>query len=722
MDATGQQPTTTGPSATTPYFANLPADELIAEVDTRETAWWNMVNNRGLPNLWRLCYAQAFGMDPSGARNATQKLEFCGPQQNYVRFRVNLTRSLIKQRNVLAQGQRIAVQCLAMNDDASSIAQVPIASKVMEYIFRSAEGERVCWEALESDGYFGEGWIWARWNIDGGDMVPVTKQVPVIDQFTGQPLTDPTGQVVMQPQQSREKSGAPILQSAYPWQVFGEPFARKSMWQCIKEPASKFELMALYPELAERLEGMSLSFGSGNSPHMNIAMFMWDSGSVTNDMVLVKHWYHAPCKAVPNGRYVSYCGDVVLSDGPCPIADGVPLVSVCSGRYFGTSLGYPESADLFSMQEMIDELLSQSATNILKFGNQNLWGVDGLEFDMDSFMKGGAFFTMKDGQEPPKVIEYAELPEAVKYLLEYLPERMNEVIGSNSVMRGEPSANISSGAFAALLQNVAEKYATSTQMTYDFAVNTMLNVMLDLVRTNVDTSFVAEVAGANNAPYMKYFTSQDLQGIRRVLVQRQTPLMNSIPGRFDVFMATKDLPPDLKYAAVHMLNTGDPSAWTDNDFSELVLVQWEDEQMLAGNDVEPSKIDDIYIHQSRHKATLNKLRACTPPQDPQANQLWQAAQAALVKHIGMHPVVWVQTDPAFAQSLRLPAPPTFDPMTGQFGNGGPPTTNMQGAPPGKPAPKQLPGGGPNGPDGGLPKPAEPAAPPAAANGAPPPNG
>lgn len=688
------------------YFANCEALELTQELNTREMSQWTALNNRGLPSLWRLSYAQAFGMDPNTGANGTQRLEFCGPNQNFVRFRVNLTRSLIKQRNTMAAGQRVAFQCLAMNDDARSLAQVPICGKVIDYVFREAEGERVCYEALEADGFFGEGFIWARWNVDGGDMVPVSKQTQAIDQFTGQPLFEDSGDPIVTEEKSEEKSGAPTLTSLYPWSVTREPFARKSPWIMIREKCSKFELMALYPEKAEALKGASLNTASDP---WSYALFNWDIGSVTDDMVIVKHFYHENCRAVPGGRYVGYAGDIVLWDLPCPVASGLPVTSVCSARYFDTMMGYPESTDLFSVQHMIDELLSQSATNILKFGNQNIWGQDGLDFDQDKFMEGGAFFTLKDNQEPPKVIEYAKLPEATQYLLEYLPERMNEIIGSNSVMRGEPSANISSGAFAALMQSIAERFVSATQATYDFAVNATGNTLLELVRANADNSFAAEVAGDANAPYMKFFTREDLRGIKRVMVVRQSPLMNSIPGRFDVFNATKDLPKDQRAAAVQMLKTGDDSAWTEADFSCLVLIRRENELLTQGKPAMVSKTDDPILHARMHNASLDRLRTQDAPEDPAEYQIWQTAIAAHITHLNEHAMTWTQVNPVFAAMLGLPQPPAFDPMAGGFianqpppGGGGAPPPKGNGRAKLQPANEQ--GGA------GLPQQPEPAQP------------
>jgi hypothetical protein len=692
------------------YFANKPVDELMASMKVREKNAWNARQSRGLPNLWRLIYAQAFGMDPASGRNATQKLEFIGAQANYCRFRVNLTRSHVKQRNQIAQGQRPSFSCVASNDDAASLAQIPIAGKVITYVFRESNGEQALYEALESDGYFGEGHLWARWDTDAGDTEKITVQVPAVDQFTKQPMTDPqTGQPITRPDIKSKRVGAPTFTALFPWNAITEPNTRVPSWILTREKTSKYELMARFPEKAVELERLTLT--RDNEPGM-IELFQWDVQGSTDDVVAVKHFYHKNCTAVPGGRYVGYVNDVMLWDVPCPVSDGLPFATICSARYFDTNMGYPESSDLLSLQEMIDELLSQGATNILKFGNQNIWGEDGVEFDPQAFMEGGKYFTLKTGQKPPQVIQWAELPGAVQYLLEYLPQRMAEISGMNSVVRGEPDSNITSGVFASLMQSIAEKFVNSTQASYDAAVNSIGNITLELVRNNTDTRFAAQVSGEANIPYMKYFTASDFASIKRVLVQRQSPVFNSIGGRFEVFDKTVRLPPAQRRAAIQMLETGDSSAWMEDDTSCLILIRKENELLARGIPCTVSKTDDYREHVPKHRASLDRLRTQDQPQQgtPEFQQ-WNAAVQAHIKHISDHALTSAQTEPIFAQVCGLPPPPMpqmapdgsmrlgphpgvpISPPQSQGAPGGPPA----GPPPkpGNAGPPQLPPGAAN---------------------------
>src|SRR5690349_19612441 len=657
------------------YFWNRPAEELIGELKARETNHWNALQNRGLPTLWRLIYAQAFGMDPNTGRNATQRLEFCGPQATYIRFRIQLTRSHIKQRNQLAQGQRPAFQCIATNNDAASLAQLPICSSALTYVFRRSQGEPALAEAGDADGYFGAGGLWHRWDKDAGDTQAVKVQEPALDPQTKEPIPDPTnpGQPIMMPPKTvNKRTGLPSYVALYPWNWFCEPNVRRSPWIVTREKTGKAELRARYPELAEKIEGLTLT--RDTEPGM-MELFQWDMKSGTNDVLSVKHAYHENCEAVPGGRYVGYVNDVVLWDKPCPLPDGLPIKIMCSARYFDTPHGYPEVSDLLSVQEAMDELFSQGITNAARYGNQSLWGEDGVEFDPVKFSQGGAYFTLKQGQTPPQTIDWGQMPALVEYYLEKLPKLLSEISGVNPTMLGMPENNITSGVFASLMQSIAEKFVSAQQAAYDNLVTECGNTTLSLIRANGDTQFAARVSGLSNQPYMKYFTAQDFAGVHAVEVIRQSPVLNNIAGRFEVFDRVSKLPKADRRAAIMLLKTGDDSAYTDQDMSSQVLIFKENELLSTGNPsvmqyVVASPVDDHILHCRDHVAALNRLRAMDPPagappqpgMPPQPGSpyaTWQLAQQMLIKHINDHGIAWMKTNPVFAAVCSIPPPPMF---------------------------------------------------------------
>jgi hypothetical protein len=692
-------PETVGPGPI--YWAAGPAQELISELDRHERVWWSAGARRGYWQLLRLCYAQAYGMDPAtGAANTTQQLQFSGPGASIVRFRVNLTRGHIKQRNILAQGERPAFQCLAINDDFQTLSQIPMAQSVVDYLFRAAKGEQAGWKALESDGYFGEGALWGRWDADGGDDVTVMKPQAALDE-AGQPLQWPDGETVMKPQPQTVKSGMPTLTALYPWQIVREPNTEASPWVMVREKRNKWELAALYPEQRE-----AILSASNLMSELGIAeMFGYDLAGASDDIVIVRHFYHRDSGALPGGRYVGVVNGTALWDLPNPLPSGNPVKFVCTGRYFGTSFGYPEAADLLSMQEMIDELLTQGANNLMRFGNQSLWAEDGVEVDMRKLAEGGGFFTHKPGQQPPRTVEWAKMPDAGKWMLEFLIERMNDISGMNSVARGAPDANIQSGTFAALMLNIAQKFVSATEASNDDMRNEAANMLLDLVRANSEAPFLAEVAGANQAPYIKQFTKQDLSGVRRVQVATSSPLMRTIPGRLEVFQALQGLSKEQRQAAYQLITTGNADAFVDLDQSCSLLIQYENEQLMKGQWCEPAATDDPILHCEKHKSMLDRLRAMEQP-DVKGLQMLQ-------EHISKHGLLWAGVDPVLAAMIGLPHPPVIpnSPMAGNKPVG--PEPQPKGAPNagGAPANDNGGGGSPAAPGSDMPTMPKPPAPP-----------
>lgn len=673
------------------YFWNLPGDQLIGELKMRTINHWNALQNRGLPRLWRLIYAQAFGMDPNTARNTGQSLEFCGPQANYIRFRVQLTRAHIKQRNQLAMGPRIAYQCVAQNNDASTLAQLPIISSALTHVFREARGEAALIEALAADGFFGQGAVWQRWDQDAGDTEQVQVQKPAKDPQTGEPIAGPDGAPLLMPPSTEDKrTGLPSYTALYPWNLVVEPNTRTSPWIQTREKTSKAELMARYPEKAEQLKRMTLTRDS--EPGM-LELFQWDMKSGTDDVLSVKHAYHKPSLAVPGGRYIGYVDDLILWDEPCPTANRIPIKIMTSAFYFDTPFGYPESCDLLSAQEAMDEMFSQGFTNLIKFGNQNLWGEDGVEFDEQKFAAGGAYFTLKTGQKPPQVIDWGQMPPLFQYFAERLPDLMSKISGISPTMLGMPEANITSGVFASLMQSIAEKFVSDSQAAFDDLVTETGNTTLELIRANGDVRFAAKVAGKSNLAYMQYFTKQDFAAVKCVEVIRQSPVLNNIGGRFEVADRVMKAPKADRRALIMLLKTGDDSAITEEDMSNEILIQKEDELLCTGNMsvlqfVVASQVDDHILHCRSHVAALSRLRCMDPPTAPQEFIAWQNAQKFLIKHINEHAMAWAQTNPVFAAVCSIPPPPMFDPMMGGF------TPQAMGTPASAPSPEPGKGPGP----------------------------
>src|ERR1700759_1809250 len=293
------------------YWAKLPADELRTTLEDKERRYFEAAQRRGLRAMWAIAWAQYYGTDPANPSDlATQTTSRTGPEQEFVRFRINEVRSFIKQANVIAMGDRPAFQCLVLNSDHDALSSVEIADSIVEYLYKKELGENRERECLEIDGVFGAAYAHLRWDFEGGDDVKTMQ--PVLDQ-QGQAVMDPmTGQPAQMP--ITRKSGAPYVDVGAPWDVVLDSNSREMKWCMVRERASKWEIAATYPDQSD-----DILASAGIDQWCVERLFGYDYDNDNDDDCIVKHFYHPKCRALPNGRYMGTCGNVVLWDLPCPV-------------------------------------------------------------------------------------------------------------------------------------------------------------------------------------------------------------------------------------------------------------------------------------------------------------------------------------------------------------------------------------------------------------------
>lgn len=678
-------------SASNMYFGAAPKDQLAGLLPTIETSWREVINRHQLPRAWYLIWCQTFGVDPKTAHQTG--VQYMGPELDALRFRTNLSRPNVRQSIMLALGERPKFQGVATNNDVASLAQVPLTNQLIDYALREAEIDARAYAAVEADRYFGQGFLWLTWDATAGEMVPgMVLAKDEEGQPVMQPKLDQNGLAVLKPdgtpeqepilQPGQVKSGALVLRRLYPWQVISEAFIEESSWYIIKEPISKYELAGRYPELADKI----LAVDNLNSD-FDRELFAFETATATQDIVILRHVYHKVCPAVPRGRHAQVLSDIVLEDNPCPLAEDMPVFPMCTMKYFGTSLGYPEVSDLVAQQEVLDDVLSQVVNNLMKFGNESLWAEDGVEFDKDAIAEGGGFFRLGANQKPPQAIQWAAMPDIAKYLLEFIPGTMNQVSGLNATVLGKPEANVASGTAMALLVNVAERYQHATQAAYDAMLYKVANGALEFIRTCAENGYAAEVSGVGNQPYMKYFKTQTVQSVRRVQVVRANPLMSTFPVRLDVLNAVVKLPKPEKRQAIELLMTGNMDAFTEEDETQTFLIRYENEQLLQGAQVPAMADDDHRIHNLSHRASRDKLRCQTPSDDPKVEKLRIMAIAAHNAHMLDHVQKWLELDPTLGMTVGVPPAQTDQPMPGAVGKDGKPLPAAAGS---KKMPNMLP--------------------------------
>lgn len=635
------------------YWAQGTNEQIAAAVPNLKGQYWQALERRGVLTLQRLIYAQSFGISSSGRGNR-QMMQFCGQQASFIRFRVARARALTKRRMFSAMGERPSFGTQALNSDTKSMAQVGIAKSMIDYVFRRAGGEDAYYLAMESAMYLGSGFVWHRWDPDAGDVVPYQAEVGKFPD--GSPITE----------QQDKLSGLPEYSALYPWQVTLPIYDRsnKPPWVIVHEVRDKNELLALNPDLDDAVNAPASMTIAGQMP------FAYDVQLASGDYTIVDHVYIANSRAVPGGKYVCCVGGKVLFGIQSPLAQGVPVVPIRPSLYFGTNVSYPESADQLAIDEMRDMLLSNAANSYARFGNQNLYGppIQDSGIDLSSIAQGGRYIPIQDMRDIPKAVQWAALPEGFSTMMGTLTELQNDVSGQNPTSLGDPGREISGVAMQTLI-NQARRFGSADERAYNVALERGGEITLELVRKNAVYGLIAEVSGKSSEPYLEYFTNEPLAGVKRVTVNRQSPVLDSPAGRWSLLEMMKNFPTRQERLGVaRLMADGDPSALIEQETSTVNLIEYENAELSAGRPVAAKDSDDARLHNESHRSKYDRERTKPGGGDPRVLKVFEdhmldhalkaaAIPAPLAATFGLPPGASSQPPSASTQQLPPKAAP-----------------------------------------------------------------
>ena len=644
------------------YFALLPKDEVVAELDRKNETWYENLASTGVFRKMKKSYAAYFGYNSTGAGHTASEMIKSGEQGELSLIKANHFRNLLQHLLVMTTSSRPAMDARAINTDYRSIAQTVLANGILDYYMREKRLERFLKMATEYALVFGEGYVRMEWDTSEGDEYsadPDTNQIT----FTGDIKYS-----VLNP--------LDVIKDAY------RPDSNEHDWITVRHFKNRWELVAKYPELREEIlrartkDELDTTFNY---------KFMVD-GNSSSDLVPVYEFYHKKSDALPNGRQVVYVSkEAVLYDGPLPY-ENIPVYRIAPGEFIGTPFGYSVAFDLLALQETIDGLYSIIVTNQSTFGVQNLLlpqghnisysalagGLNVIEYDASSGVKPEALNLTKT---PPEIFNFVTKMESV----------METISGVNSVARGNPEANLRSGNALALIQSMAIQFNSGLQQSYTELLEDVGTATITTLRDFAAVPRVAMIVGKQNRSYLKEFSGNDLDKISRVVCDSGNPLSKTTAGKLE--MANNLLQQGIIKNAqdyIMVMKTGNLDTMIDGDLSELSLIKSENEALTDNKPIKALALDEHVLHIKEHRSIIASA---------DARQNEQVVQAVL-NHIQEHIQLLKTTDPDLLNILGQPS-------LGQPQGGGPPGA---GGPPPQGGPGGPPQAGPGGPppQGGKP--------------------
>lgn len=621
------------------YFASKEANVTASILLGKSKAFYNVLEANfyleKLARMWRV-YHGCFEVSVGGGH----QISFTGEQEELVSLHINHFRNLAQHIYVMITANRPVMEARAINSDYKSIAQTYLANSILEYYMREKHLEDALKTAVEMAVVLGAGFIKMEWNATAGDVYDV----------------DENGIEI--------KEGEIEFTNLSPFDVVfdGSKESHKHDWYMVRTFRNRFDLIAKYPELTDKLRAVPSKSDSG------IYRMALLSNDVTDD-IPVYEFFHNKTEAMPQGRYMLFVDtNAVLLDTPLPYRI-MPIFRVAAGEILGTPYGYSPMFDVFPIQQGLDSLYSTIMTNQSAFGVQNVYVPRGADLSIDS-LRGG--MNIIEGNAKPEPINLTLTPPEVFKFLEMMIQASEMISGVNSVARGQPEASLKSGAALALVQSMALQFVSGLQQSYVKLIEDCGTALIQILKDYANTPKVVALVGKNNKMLLKEFTGDDLHSINRVVVDVGNPLARSVAGRVQMaeqMMQMGIIKDPTQYFQV--LNTGRIDVMFEGDVSQQLLVRQENEWLSEGKSPVVSPFDMHAFHISEHRSVLDNP-------DIRSDQ---AMVQTVHDHIQSHIDALTNTDPRILQLTgQQPLPPPGMP------------TDVMAPPPNQGAPQQ---GGPN---------------------------
>lgn len=626
------------------YFAAEDADRCTAELLNRAKTFYEDPTCNSYLNMLRRCWEMYYNFNSNVSGSNTHTIQFTGDQGELVNLPVNHFHNLGQHIYVMITGSRPTMEARAINTDYKSLSQALLANNILDYYMRERKLETVINKATELSIVLGSAYVKLDWNATAGEMVD-------FDDETSQPYYE----------------GDVEFSYLSPFDVVmdGTKESYSDEWLLVRTFKNKFSLMAKYPELAEKIQGLRTK--SDRSLYQ-LAIF---SNDKTED-IPVYEFFHKRTEALPNGRYLLFLEEnITLLDAQLPYRN-IPIYRIAPNEILGTPYGYTPMFDIYPICQGINSLYSTILTNQNAFGVQNVFVPRSSDLTYSS-LPGG--LNLMEGNEPPIPINLTQTPKEVFEYLNMLIKAAETISGVNSVSRGFPESSLKSGTALALVQSMALQFVSGLQQSYVKLIEDIGTSLVNILKDFATTPRVMQLVGKNNQAYLKEFQGEQINSISRVIVTVGSALSKTEGGRIQMveqMTQMKLITTPQQY--IQVLNTGNLDVATESTTGQLLLIKKENEKIMDGVNPSVFPTDQHQLHINEHSNVVN---------DPDLRDNPELLKV-LNDHLEAHLKALRETDPQLLsltgqQSLMpaMPPPPGGAPpgaphSSGPSHNAGPP--------------------------------------------------
>ncbi len=655
------------------YFSNLETKQCAFEVWSRIEEYYNEMRRTGRLALYRNSYTNYY----MGWIYRASMMR-SGEEGELTRSFWNHERNLLRHLKVQTTQNKIAYKAQVLNSNARSANLIEFAngladrySQAVEYDLDS-KGK----QSVEDTLVWGESSIVALWDQHRGE--PFAQ-----DPQTGQILLDgdmdffnvtPMDQIMNCSHQSREQI----------------------QWRVIRRWVNKYDLAAMYPQLA----GTVTLFNDSESSYATklVSLIHHD-----RETIPIFYFFHKKTPAVPQGRLLVMADPTcIFEDGPLDLGEGqkgyddIPVYDNLVETMQGSPYGYSVAFDLIPLQQALNELVSAVTTNNINFAIQCVMAAKGANLQYQQLATGMSFIEydskMGDKGKPEPLNLLHSAPETYQFI-DMTIKNMETLAGVNSMVRGNPEGDITSGQYAALVTVQSVLFNSGLQKSYARLMENVMTGTLKTIKKNMIGKKVARIVGQTSEPYLKEFTSADLQDIDSITVELVNPMIQTPAGKMamaDSLMKSGLIKDAQQYIGVY--TEGDLPQLYRRQETQLKLIKQENEAIMKGQCPEVAVTDNHVAHILEHTQCFDNIEARLNPNSPETVAGMQHIQKHLNKLAGgVDPITGALEGPINPILAGIIGDPTLPPGTPSQITLPPVQPGMGGPPPGAP-PQNVPRG------------------------------
>jgi hypothetical protein len=566
------------------YFASDEIDTLVDTCETKITNWGAGAGSSGfmasvVKGIWRNNAAYyASLLEPESWDTS---LVFGGSQGEFVKSIIPKARTLVRQHVGLATKQRYSFDVVTDVEDSDPIRTAQIGNSIVKYDSEQQKIDLLAERIVETCDI--EGWCFVTNTWDTGK-----------GRIYGR--MDEAGNMLYSGGNNFEMY---TLQDV----VFDWTKKRPEDldWIICRRKMNRWDLAAQFPEIAEQIA----SLPAAENEKQTMVSLQMDDAHEDIDTVYVREFYHKPTPALPFGRMAVYCSkDVVLYDGENPY-ECIPGVMFVFQQIKNTLLGYPMMSNLLASQELYSGEMSTIATNHAAFGVQSVLVPKGSNISVNQVSKGMTFIDYTpqnaEGGGKPEPMQLTSTPPEIFNFTNMLSATLEELSGINSTLRGQPPANVTSGAMAATLSANALEFIYSDTKGLTIGLEHLMSLSIKNYQKFASVEQIIDVIGEGNTSTAQEFKADDIKSIKSVKIRQGNPLLNTIAGRLQLGESILPLLQQGKNDAISRylgLLEGKPvETMFQSELSEDTAVQLEVEALQRGEQVAPLITDNhpMYI-------------------------------------------------------------------------------------------------------------------------------